>query len=342
MTDIIYVERQVASHPRTERILARYPKATIVWCERYGEVFNRRAQNFRLQKRRPALILAAKHDRFVLQAPAGHGVGGDRQYYFAHLLGCPYDCRYCFLQGMVMSANYVLFVNYEDFAQEIITIAKASRQQQVFFFSGYDSDSLALDEITEFSETFLPLFDEIPNAWLELRTKSVRTRGLESRPPCPRAIIAYSLSPEALGTTFEQHTPPVQKRIAALTRLSQHGYPIGLRFDPLVYFEGFEDAYAELFSSIFARLDPAKVHSASLGVMRFPKVVFDRIVKLYPDEALFAGPFITQDNTVSYSPERSGEMLRFCYSALSQWLPEQTLFQCGSPSNCSGSERIET
>ena len=30
------------------------------------------------------------------------------------MYNCIYDCRYCFLQGMYSSANFVLFVNFEE------------------------------------------------------------------------------------------------------------------------------------------------------------------------------------------------------------------------------------
>ena len=35
------------------------------------------------------------------------------------MLNCVYDCSYCFLQGMFNSANYLVFVNYEDYFKEI-------------------------------------------------------------------------------------------------------------------------------------------------------------------------------------------------------------------------------
>ncbi len=113
MHQVIYIEEAVADHPRTKSICARFPKATKVYCKHYGEIFNRKAQNFRLQKKQPALILAHKHKNHVLDAPDGYGIGGRRNYYFSHMLNCVYDCRYCFLQGMYRSANYVIFVNYE-------------------------------------------------------------------------------------------------------------------------------------------------------------------------------------------------------------------------------------
>ena len=127
MFTTIYIEEQMADHPRTREICARFPRATRVQCQRYGEVFNPKAQDFRLQKRKPALILARKHDRRVLETPAGYGIGGTDNYYFSHMLNCLYDCRYCFLQGMYRSAHHVLYVNYEDFGTDINAILRPGR-----------------------------------------------------------------------------------------------------------------------------------------------------------------------------------------------------------------------
>ena len=88
MSKRIYVERSVADHPRTRAVLKRYPRASIIEIERYGEVFNRRNQNFRLQKKQPALILADKFSSRVLPTPPGYGIGGENNFYFSHLLNC--------------------------------------------------------------------------------------------------------------------------------------------------------------------------------------------------------------------------------------------------------------
>ena len=113
--DTIYIEKQIRSLPRTEAILKRYPKARQVLIDRYTEVFNAPSQNFRVQKNNPALILAHKHGNRVIETPPGYHIGGENNYYFSHMLNCIYDCRYCFLQGMYRSANYVVFINYDDF-----------------------------------------------------------------------------------------------------------------------------------------------------------------------------------------------------------------------------------
>ena len=153
MIDTIYVEDQVKRHPRVREICARFESARVISCQHYGEIFNRHNQNFKLQKARPALILAAKLNRRVLPIPAGYGINGARGYYFSHLLNCLYDCRYCFLQGMFRSAHYVWFVNYEDFIDDIRMTCNGANGD-TWFFSGYDCDSLALDPVARPGDGF--------------------------------------------------------------------------------------------------------------------------------------------------------------------------------------------
>ena len=86
MIQTIYIERQVTDHPRTREILARFPAAQQIGCDRYTEIFNPKNQNFRLQKQQPALIIAHKFGKRVLNAPEGYGVGGQHNYYFSHML----------------------------------------------------------------------------------------------------------------------------------------------------------------------------------------------------------------------------------------------------------------
>ena len=93
--------------------MKKFKKARVLEIDKYAEIFNKRNQNFRIQKANPDLILAHKNDGFVLPAPEGYGIGSSENFYFSHMYNCIYDCRYCFLQGMFSSANYVIFVNFE-------------------------------------------------------------------------------------------------------------------------------------------------------------------------------------------------------------------------------------
>ena len=62
MIETIYVEKIIKEHPRTKLILSKLKKAKTIEIDRYGEIFNKRNQNFRIQKNNPDLILAFKND----------------------------------------------------------------------------------------------------------------------------------------------------------------------------------------------------------------------------------------------------------------------------------------
>lgn len=328
----VYVEEEVLGHPRTRSVLAGLGTPEVVTCARYGEVFNRRGQSFRLQKRRPALILAAKHGRRVLPVPGGYGIGAAHDYYFSHLLNCPYDCRYCFLQGMYRSAHHVFFVNFEDFVKAIDEVRARHRGETVCFFSGYDGDSLALESITGFVDRFLDVFEERPDAWLELRTKSARTRELTSRDPLPNVVVAYSLSPREVAETLEHGAPSLDRRLEAVESVAERGWPVGLRFDPLIHHQGFREGYRRLFEEVFERISPDRVHSVSLGPFRLPVPFFRRMEREYPEEPLLAGPLTRrEDGLISYRAELEAALLDFCRTELLRRVPGDRLFSCVEP-----------
>lgn len=362
MTDTVYVERAIHNKALTQEILSRAQADTVIEIERYGEVFNPKAQNFRLQKLNPALIVAEKHGNFVLPTPTGYGIGSENNYYFSHMMNCIYDCRYCFLQGMYQSANYVLFANYEDFFNEISRTSNIHKDEPVWFFSGYDCDSLALEPVTHFMAHCLDFFcnqdnhggnnlqaagrsveksdgkSKAPvNAFLEIRTKSTQIRNLLKRQPSDNCVIAYSLSPQPIAEAIEHKTPSLEKRINALRKLQQHGWPIGLRFDPLIAAENFEELYSDMFDQVFNTLDMKRVHSISLGTFRLPKPFFKKVIKLYPEEPMFAvdleqtdqpGTNSSKQAMIGYPSALEQSMMDYCTSRILSVTDQSRFFPC--------------
>ena len=328
MFEFIYVENAVREHPRTLKVLSRFPGATLIPCERYGEVFNPRAQNFRLQKKRPALILAQKHGDPVLDAPPHYGIGGSRSYYFSHMLNCIYDCRYCFLQGMYQSAHLVLFVNYQDFQAAIHRKIEEAGGEECCFFSGYDCDSLALDPLSGFTASFLPFFGDHPEACLELRTKSVQIKELLRHPPLSNVVVAFSFTPAATSEALEHGVPSIDRRLDAMERLQDAGWPLGLRFDPLVYHEGYEEEYRRLFARVFSRLRASSIHSVSLGPFRLPRAMYKTIHRLYPEEVVLSVGLEERNGLVSYREDHARKLGEFARSELLRYVSGELLYQC--------------
>jgi len=324
---MLYVEEEILNHPRTLQIQGRFPDAEVVTCSRYGEIFNRRAQHFRLQKRRPSLILAKRHRNFVHEAPEGYGIEGARNLVFSHMHNCIYDCRYCFLQGMYRSAHYVVFVNYEDFQWALEERIRASRGEAVWFFSGYECDSLALEPVTRFAASFVPFFARFPQAFLELRTKSTQIKSLLDMEAAPNVVVAFSFTPEEVQASVEHLTPSVDRRIGAMKRLQERGWRLGLRFDPLIYDERFREQYRRLYEQVFGVVRVESLHSVSLGPFRLPADFFRTIVRLYPEDPLFAAPLDEENGgPVGYRRDLEEEMVGFCREELLRHVPRELFF----------------
>ena len=330
MIETIYVEKIIKEHPRTKLILSKLKKAKIIEIDRYGEIFNKRNQNFRIQKNNPDLILAFKNEGYVLPTPEGFGVGSSKNYYFSHMFNCIYDCRYCFLQGMYSSANYVIFVNFEDFDKEIEEVIQDNKDKKITFFSGYDCDSLALENLTGFAKHITNIFAKYPDVDIEFRTKSVQTEPFTSIEPLNNVIVAYSLMPNLMSKVLDNKTPSVLKRINAMSYLAGKGWKIGLRFDPLIHGKNWKKLYKELLENIYNTIPSHSIHSVSFGPLRFPKEMFKDIFKLYPETPLFSGPLSQQNGVVSYDLKIEEEMTSFCSNITENYIDKSQVFKCSA------------
>ena len=229
---------------------------------------------------------------------------------------------------MYRSAHQIIFVNFEDFGDAIKQVTQDHAGAPVWFYSGYDCDSLASDPLTLFTETFVPWFAEIDNAWLELRTKSTQVRGLLKIEPEKRVVTAFSFSDSFSHQQLEHGVPAIEKRIDAMGSLMDAGWPVGLRFDPVVYHDQYQIEFVRLLDKVFMHIDTDKLHSVSLGAFRLTRDHFRRISRLYPEEPLFAQDLHLQNGIVSYPTEQERAMIEFCESELMQRIPEQKYHPC--------------
>lgn len=328
MVDTIYIEQAVRDHPRTLAVTGRFPAARVIEIEKYAEVFNSHANNFRIQKKNPSLILAAKQNKRVFPTPVQYETGGGANYYFSHMLNCLYDCRYCFLQGMYRSANYLLFVNYEDIVQDIKALAAEHQadDKPAWFFSGYDCDSLAFEPVTGFADYFLNVFKDLPDAVLELRTKSTQIRSLTRRPVLPNVVIAYSLSPQEVASSLETGAPGLARRLAALAKLQRKGWRIGVRFDPVIWHKEYLVHYRAMVEDVFTQLDVSTIDSVTLGGFRLPKNFYKTMQGLYPEHWLFSAGLDEHAGVVAYREEIEQQVLSELHDLVAAHVDEEILY----------------
>ena len=70
--------------------------------------------------------------------------------------------------------------------------------------------------------------------------------------PClnPYVVVSFSVAPQRIIDAEERRTSPVSEGLETLKKAQDRGCFVGLHFDPVVIYEGFEDDYADLIDEI--------------------------------------------------------------------------------------------
>jgi len=185
--------------------------------------------------------------------------------------------------------------------------------------TGELSDSLALDPIFPLSGVLVPFFAERENVILELKTKSAEVDQLLDLKHRGKTVISWSLNPTPLIEGEEMRTAPLGKRIDSARRCQEKGYPLGFHFDPMIYYDGWEEGYQEVIRSLFNRIDPKGVIWISLGGFRYPPQLKAIVEERFPKTRIFLGElFPGRDAKFRYLKDIRVEM----YQRMVGWLKE--------------------
>ena len=179
----------------------------------------------------------------------------------------------------------------------------------------------------------MPAFSSIDNAVLELRTKSTQIRSLLKRPSQDNVVIAYSLSPERVAKEIEIGAPSLAKRVEALAKLQQHGWRIGLRFDPIIWHNDYLNDYHAMIKLVFSQLDADLIDSVTLGGFRLPKGFYKTMHKLHPEHWLFSAGLDDKSGMITYRESIETEVLQNVGELCEEYVHSNKLFAYSSFEN---------
>lgn len=317
----VYVEDAVKEHPETRRILQRFDRSRIIYIRHYKDVFNRPNQSFDAQSRSKNLILAERRVPYIYEGSYySDGFGFEQFFYAPTMLGCLYDCDYCYLQGLYNSANTVLFVNLEAYFDAVLPYLDTPTLLAI----SYDTDTLAVESIAGHSAQWIAFAATQPNLHLEIRTKSANFRTLASLDPNPNAVIAWTLSPQEIIERYEHHTPSLAARLKAAAQALDAGWKVRLCIDPVIYTERFGAIYPELIDTVFATVDAERLHSLTLGSFRMSSVHLKRLKKRQSSDIAFY-PYRVVDQVASYPEPIESEILDTLTQKALKYLATQKL-----------------
>ena len=297
----VYVERKLRGQYDVTGIFDKLSGSRVVWINHYKDIFNRKGQSLAFQKKSPALILAKKDGKLVYNGSKEcQSFGNEHFYYTSCIMNCLFDCEYCYLQGMYPSADVVLFMNLDDIFHEVDELL---REHGVYLCISYDTDLVALENITGYCRRWIEYAKNRVGLTIELRTKAELSdsfiRMLDEK-ECENIIFAFTLSTDMIQLSYEHNTSSIQSRIASIMRASQKGLNVRVCFDPLLTYADLSElkkAYGTLIDKLFESVTDQMLYDVSLGEFRVPCDYLKRMRKRRPGSKLLAYQFEIEDGS---------------------------------------------
>jgi spore photoproduct lyase len=291
--DQVCVQAESWADELTPEILARLPEVrvrTIAQPESVLEELNRSSDPHSSGKR--TLILARHAGNFLKECP-GAGAEICCNYYVVNFASnCHLECTYCILQTYLNNPALMVFTNVRDLVDEVAGMLGRSPRRIFRIGTGELADSLALDDITGFSRRLVPFFGSLSNGILELKTKSDRISNLKDLDHRDHTVVSWSLNSKPICQSEELKTASFEERLAAARLCQTWGYRVGFHFDPIIYYDGWEEDYEESVRETFRTVDPARVVWVSLGCLRFTPHLQDLVRARFPKSKIPYGEFV--------------------------------------------------
>jgi len=214
----------------------------------------------------------------------------------------------------------LLPANIEDYYAHIMEFdRKASPRTRIG--TGEFADSLAMDRYTRYSFALIPFFRKTRNLVLELKTKSADIDNVLREDPHENVVIAWSMNTREMAERYEKGGATVGDRIDAAKRAAERGYKVGFHFDPLIYHEGWEDAYRGVVEEIFSHGEIRRNTAwISLGTLRYTPGLKQTAEQRFSDTLMFyEGEFFAdRDGKLRYPRGLRTDM----YEKMTGWIRE--------------------
>jgi spore photoproduct lyase len=311
----ILIEKGAEAAPMTQRILGALPHLPVERVDQESGF----PQVESLAESKKILYLTRFKGELIKPCP------GTKDYICCgyHILhigsNCPVDCSYCILQAYFNQPFIRLFVNTEEIFLKLKTFVNTHPGEIIRLGTGEFTDSLALDQITGFSDLLLQELSSYPQVLVELKTKTAVIHNLIQAAPAKNIIVSWSLNPMEIIKKEERGSASLDERLEAAVACQEKGYNLGFHFDPIFFFKGWEEAYQQTVQLLFSKIRAEKIAWISMGCFRFMPALKSIIQDRHPKAGYIYQEFIPAlDKKMRYPQSKRVEI----YKKLLGWIKE--------------------
>ncbi len=186
--------------------------------------------------------------------------------------GCSLSCSYCILRGYLNAPHIKVHDDLTYILAQVEEKIDTESEHILRFGTGELGDSLALETELKLHRPLIQFFGQKKRALLELKSKWASIRPVQDVLN-PYTVVSFSLAPPRIIEQEEKRTSPLHRRLKVLKQVQDRGAFIGLHFDPIIIYPGFEKDYFYLIEDVSRILDLKRVIWVSMGLLRFmPKL----------------------------------------------------------------------
>ena len=329
----IIIDKAVAAEPLTEQICGRFPEVPTQLVENFAwhqdETGTDPLRN-PLTQGKKTLHLKYFKGTSIKACP---GFSNDLvccNYFTLDLIeNCPFECTYCILQAFLNKPVITVHANLDEMLEQVWQ--RTAEQPNTLFRvgTGEHSDSLALDHILGIKAHVIRFFAKLPNALLELKTKSSNVDHLLDLPHGGKTVISWSVNPEAIVEQEEHKTARLKERLEAAGKASAAGYKVAFHFDPMIHYPDWEKGYQDLVDQILDAVPPDRIAWISLGTLRYISSLKSVVDDRFPNSRVFLGEFVPgEDGKMRYLKKIRQRLFRNVQLRIEKLAPQIPTYLC--------------
>jgi len=310
----IYISESAANDLTTKEILKQHPDSFhFIIPDNYNLVKETKGED-------PKRILLLTHSKgqIIKDCPGtSESYLCCRYQVINQTQNCPLNCTYCILQFYLNQPTTIIYTDFDSIFEELQSKLKSNPKRFNRIGTGELADSLALPGSRFFAKRAIRFFADITNALFELKTKTTEIESLLSVPHNEHTVLSWSLNPPEIIKSEEHSAASLESRLSAASKAEKAGFLLGFHFDPIIHCTDWENLYSNLIDELYSAIDPSRIVWISLGSLRFPTPMKDKIINRYPKSTLVYGEMIKgMDGKLRYARPVRIPMYHFVYQKL--------------------------
>ena len=176
--------------------------------------------------------------------------------------GCPFDCAYCYLRGTSRGKMQPRYINIQYVLKALDYVFKDNQFNEgkpAIFNSGELADSwmnpqVMIQIVRKFEEQNEHKLLTLTKFGIQNQMVSLLTERLYNQ-----TVVAFSINSTKVAELYEKSASPPISRIEAASRLSDSGYDVRVRIDPIFPIPGWRNHYEDIVYSMFTRFEPNRI-----------------------------------------------------------------------------------